>query len=106
MSTRKSTAFYAVLIAVTSVAVGMVIASRLDLSPQSVAQTLAVPAANSAPIAGPIDAQTFRYIAKTVSPSVVNIRTESRQREQELTEFYGGDDFLRRFFGQRPPQQN
>jgi serine protease Do len=106
MSTRKSTAFYAVLIAVTSVAVGMVIASRLDLSPQSVAQTLAVPAANSTPITGAIDAQTFRNIAKTVSPSVVNIRTESRQREQELTEFYGGDDFLRRFFGQRPPQQN
>ena len=106
MSTRKSTAFYAVLIAVTSVAVGMVIASRLDLSPQSAAQTLAVPAANSTPITGPIDAQTFRNIAKAVSPSVVNIRTESRQREQELTEFYGGDDFLRRFFGQRPPQQN
>ena len=106
MSTRKTTAFYAVLIAVTSVAVGMVIASRLDLSPESAAQSLSVPAANSAPIAGPVDAQTFRNIAKTVSPSVVNIRTESRQREQELTEFYGGDDLLRRFFGQRPPSQN
>jgi serine protease Do len=106
MSTRKTTAFYAVLIAVTSVAVGMVIASRLDLSPESAAQSLSVPAANSAPIAGPLDAQTFRNIAKAVSPSVVNIRTESRQREQELTEFYGGDDMLRRFFGQRPPSQN
>jgi serine protease Do len=31
---------------------------------------------------------------------VVNFRTESHQREQELTEFYGGDDMLRRFFGQ------
>jgi serine protease Do len=106
MSTRKTTAFYAVLIAVTSVAVGMVIASRLDLSPQSAAQSLSMPSANSAPIAGPIDAQTFRNIAKAVSPSVVNIRTESRQREQEMTEFYGGDDLLRRFFGQRPPSQN
>jgi serine protease Do len=106
MSTRKTTAFYAVLIAVTSVAVGMVIASRLDLSPESAAQSLSVPAANSAPIAGPLDAQTFRNIAKAVSPSVVNIRTESRQREAELTEFYGGDDLLRRFFGQRPPSQN
>jgi serine protease Do len=106
MSTRKTTAFYAVLIAVTSVAVGMVIASRLDLSPESAAQSLSVPSANSAPISGAIDAQTFRNIAKTVSPSVVNIRTESRQREQELTEFYGGDDLLRRFFGQRPPSQN
>jgi serine protease Do len=83
----------------------MVIASRLDLSPQSAAQTVAVPAANSAPLTGPIDAQTFRTIAKAMSPTVVNIRTESRAREQELTEFFGGgDDLFRRFFGQ-PRQQ-
>ena len=31
MSSRKTTLFYAVLIAVASLAVGMVIASRLDL---------------------------------------------------------------------------
>jgi serine protease Do len=105
MSTRKTTAFYAVLIAVASVAVGMVIASRMDLSPESTAQTLAVPAANSAPLTGPVDAQTFRNIAKAVSPTVVNIRTESKQREQELTEFFGGgDDLFRRFFGQPKPQ--
>jgi len=101
MSTRKTTAFYAVLIAVASVAVGMVIASRMDLSPESAAQTLVVPAANSAPLTGPVDASTFRNIAKTVSPTVVNIRTESRQRAQELTEFFGGgDELFRRFFGQ------
>ncbi len=41
MSTRKTTLFYALLIAVASLAVGMVIASRLDLSPASSAQTLA-----------------------------------------------------------------
>ena len=101
MSTRKTTVFYAVLIAVASLAVGMVIASRLDLSPESSAQVLAVPAANSTPITGPVDAVTFRTIAKAVSPAVVNIRTESHQREQDLTEFFGGgDDLFRRFFGQ------
>jgi serine protease Do len=101
MPTRKTTAFYTVLIAVASLAVGMVIASRLDLSPASTAQTIEVPPANSAPITGPLDAQTFRNIARTVSPSVVNIRTESLQRGQELTEFFGGgDDLFRRFFGQ------
>ena len=103
MSTRKTTVFYAVLIAVASLAVGMVIASRLDLSPESSAQGIAVPAANSSPIAGPVDALTFRTIAKAVSPAVVNIRTESHQREQDLTEFFGGgggDDLFRRFFGQ------
>ncbi len=108
MSSRKTTVFYGLLIGVASLAVGMVIASRLDLSPPSMAQsaTVAVPPTNSAPLAGAVDAGTFRNIAKAVSPSVVNIRTESRQRPQELTEFFGGggDDLLERFFGGQPPR--
>jgi serine protease Do len=104
MSTRKTTFFYAVLIAVASLAVGMVIASRLDLTPASSAQTIAVPAMNSTPIGGPIDAMTFRNIAKAQSPMVVNIRTEMKAKAQDLQDFFGGsggapDDFLRRFFG-------
>ena len=106
MSSRKTTMFYGLLIGVASLAVGMVIASRLDLSPPSLAQpAVTVPAANGAPLGGPIDASTFRNIAKAVSPSVVNIRTESRQRAQELTEFFGGDDLLERFFGGGQPSQ-
>ena len=117
-STRKTTIFYVVLIAMASLVVGMVIASRLDMSPTSSAQTLAIPATNSAPLSGPVDATTFRNIAKTQSPMVVSIRTESRQRTQDLSEFFGGggDDLLERFFGpgaggqnprgqQQPPQQ-
>jgi serine protease Do len=101
MSTRKTSLFYVMLIVVASVAVGMVLASRLDLSPPSAAQPLGVPPANSAPLGGPIDSTTFRNIAKSVTPAVVNIRTESRQRAQELTDFFGGggDDLLERFFG-------
>src|SRR5688572_15136530 len=105
MSTRKTTLFYALLIAVSSLAVGMVIASRLDLSPASSAQTLALPPMNSAPVTGALDAQTFRNVAKAMSPIVVNIRTESTQRAQDLSDFFGGappDDFLNRFFGQPP----
>jgi serine protease Do len=103
MSTRKTTLFYAVLIATASVAVGMVIASRLDLSPASSAQTVNVPAANTAPLTGSIDATTFRTIAKAQSPSVVNISTEARLRGRETTD--DGEDLLQRFFGdprQRP----
>jgi serine protease Do len=107
MSTRKTTLFYAVLIAVASLAVGMVIASRLDLTPTSSAQMMAVPAMNSTPLNGiAIDATTFRNIAKQQIPTVVNIRTESRQRTQDLTEFFGGgggEDMLRRFFGGQIP---
>ena len=39
MSTRKTTLFYALLIAVASAAVGMVIASKLELAPTSAAQS-------------------------------------------------------------------
>ena len=102
MSTRKTTLFYAVLLAIASLAVGMVIASRLDLTPTSSAQMVSMPAMNSTPLGGPIDSTTFRTIAKQQIPTVVNIRTESRQRTQDLTEFFGGqggDDLLRRFFG-------
>ena len=104
MSNRKTTVFYALLIAIASLAVGMVIASRLGLSPESSAQTVAV-ARNSAPLSGPVTATTFRDIAKVVTPAVVNIRTESRQKTQDLTEFFGGgggggDDLFERFFGQ------
>ena len=103
MSTRKTTLFYALLIAVASAAVGMVIASKLELAPTSAAQgsaTLGLPPANSAPLSGPVDAGTFRGIAKSMSPAVVNIRTESRQRQSQMTQFFGGDDdLLERFFG-------
>ncbi len=107
MSTRKTTLFYAVLLAIASVAIGMVLASRLDLSPSSSAQPLtAAPPANSAPISGSIDATTFRTIAREMSPAVVNIRTESTPRTEELTEFFGGEDFLRRFLPDQQRRQN
>jgi serine protease Do len=85
MSSRKSTAFYGVLIAFISVVVGMVIASRLDLAPASFASTVNVPATNSAPLSGPIDSTTFRNIAKQASPSVVSI-VVTATRAQEDTE--------------------
>src|SRR5437773_9248219 len=102
MSTRRTTLFYVLLTAVASFAVAMVIASRLDLTPASSAQTVAVPAMNSAPLNGPVNADTFRNIAKSVTPSVVNIRTEMKTRGQDLTDFFGGgspDDLFHRFFG-------
>ena len=107
MSSGKTTLFYSLLIAVASVAVGMVLASRLDLSPASAAQTIAAPPMNSAPLSGPVDASTFRNIAKAMSPAVVNIRSTSKQRAEEMTEFFGGrgDDLLERFFGGQGQQQ-
>jgi len=103
---RKITFFYAVLIAAASLAVGMVIASRLDLSPESSAQTLSVKSGSGGPLAGPLDAGTFRTIAKAQTPMVVSIRTESRRKVSDMTDvFGGGNDLFRRFFGMPPDEQ-
>ena len=104
MSTGKTSAFYLVLTLVAGMAVGMVITARLDLSPASSAQTVTVPPVNSAPLSGPIDATTFRTIAKVNAAAVVNIQTEVRQRSRDLTEYFGGgDDLFQRFFGGGDP---
>jgi serine protease Do len=110
MSNRKTALLYLVPVVLTSLLVGMVIASRFGLSPSSMAQTTAAPPMNSAPLTGTVSASTFRDIAKNVSPAVVNIRTESRQRTRDLTEFFGGgggggDDLFERFFGQPNPNR-
>ena len=112
MSTGKTSAFYLVLTLVAGMAVGMVITSRMDLTPSSSAQTVSVPPVNSAPLNGPIDATTFRTIARANASAVVNIQTEVRQRSRDMTEYFGGgDDLFQRFFGggdqgnNAPPQQ-
>jgi serine protease Do len=90
MSSRKSAAFYGLLIALVSLVVGMVIASRLDLTPTSGAADLTIPATNSAPLDGPITATTFRTIAQEAGPSVVSIMTMStREMPDDLEEFFG-----------------
>jgi len=100
MSARKSTVFYGVMIALTSLVVGMVIASRLGLSPMSVAGNLEIPKTNSAPIEGPLDAATFRNIAHEASPTVVSIQTTAeRQGGNSIEDFFG---FENPFRGQGP----
>ncbi len=91
MAGRKSTFFYSVMIALTSLVVGMVIASRLGLAPMSIAGPLEIPKTNSAPLVGPIDAGTFRTIAQEASPTVVSITTTAERQSAGggLEEFFG-----------------
>src|SRR5687768_10988551 len=109
MSNRAQTYFYGLLIALTSLVVGMVIASRLGLSPVSFAGELAIPKTNSAPLTGPLDAGTFREIAREASPTVVSIRTQvTRQASGSIEEFFGlpfgGNNRQRPRPPQAPPQ--
>ena len=100
MSKRLTTLGSAALIAVTSMAIGMIIASRFDMAPASSAQTqtFTAPPMNSEALSGPIDAGTFREIARTQANMVVNIRTESK-RAAGSNDSFGGSDQFRRFFG-------
>jgi serine protease Do len=97
------------LIAVTSIAIGLVLAARLDLVTDSAAQSfnaspeLALPETNSQPITGQLGANTFRDIAEAQSPMVVNISTESRRSGSGRNPFGGDqDELFRRFFEDRP----
>jgi serine protease Do len=101
MSNRKTTLFYSVLIGLASMAMGMVIASRLDLTPGSYAGALNIPAANSAPLVGPIDASTFRNIARDQSPTVVSIITHGTAQHMAVPDNL--PQGFQQFFG-RPPQ--
>ena len=107
MATRRNSFFSGMLIAVTSIAIGLVLAARLDLVSDSAAQTasaspgLTLPETNSAPITGQLGANTFRDIAEAQSPMVVNISTESRRPTGDLNRLFG-DDQLRRFFEDQP----
>ena len=96
MAGRKTTVFYGLMIAVTSLVVGMVIASRLGLSPVSLAGTLDIPRTNSAPLDGPIDAGTFRTIARETRSTVVSIRTVSERRGGgTIEDFFGFENPFR-----------
>ena len=107
MSKRLATLGSATLIAVTSMAIGMIIASRFDMAPASSAQTqtFTAPPMNSEPLSGPIDAGTFREIARDQASMVVNIRTESKRASGGPNDFFGGNDQFRRFFGLPGPDQ-
>jgi serine protease Do len=48
----------------------------------------------------------FRNIVKRENPVVVSINTQSHVRPPDVDDFFGGDDFFRRFFGApRPPRE-
>jgi serine protease Do len=91
MSTSKSGVFYSTLIALVSLIAGMVIASKLDLTSASFA-AVNVPATNSAPITGPLDATTFRTIAHNESPTVVSVIITGHRQGSSMDQFFNGQN--------------
>jgi serine protease Do len=91
MSTSKSGVFYGTLIALVSLIAGMVIASKLDLTPATFA-SVNVPATNSAPLTGPLDATTFRTIARNESPTVVSVIITGHRQGSSIDQFFNGQN--------------
>jgi serine protease Do len=116
MSSRRAlVVMLIVLVGAAVVAVVLAVSPQLvrNVPPQLVRtpseptqQSIGTAGSNSAaaaprtePVSGAIDAQTFRQIAEAQTPMVVNIRSESRRQTRDLSQFFGGDDPFRRFFG-------
>jgi len=58
------------------------------------------------PVAAPVPPGSFAQVAAAVKPAVVNINTVSTVRGRSpLEEFFGGEEFLRRFFGEAPGER-
>ena len=75
----------------------LVVAKREELPKNMFAQATTSP--RPGPSRGePLDDQVFRRIARAEMPMVVNIRTESRRQNRDLTQFFGRG-LLDRFFG-------
>jgi serine protease Do len=107
-------------VALVGLVAGMVFTAKLDVFNQANGQDTSkvevTPAARTVPsedISGqPLTFDAFRKIAKRMNPTVVNIYTTQIIRGRDPFEdfFGGGDDFLRRFFGdngqERESRQN
>jgi len=101
---------YLIVIIVASVMVGLVLASRLDLTTQSDAAPSPAEVVQQ-PVPGnpgiPMDTNLFRNIAREENPVVVYITTESHVKAPAQKQF--GNDFFQQFFGapfqQQQPQE-
>ena len=90
MSTSRTGVFSYTLVALVSLVAGLVLASKLDLTPTSLAAVAVnVPATNSAPLTGTLDASTFRTIAREQSPSVVSIIITGHRTGPSLDQLLG-----------------
>ena len=107
--TKRTSIFTAVLVGIMSLVVGMVLASRLDLTPGSDAQPMAVPEANSEPISGAVDATTFRRITPADLNVAISLQTRAAARRRDTTDLFENNPFLGNRRGQQrgtpPPRE-
>src|SRR5919106_3914075 len=102
MRQRTATYLVGIILIVCAAALVMAVAGRWRSGSSSVTAHSRDPAsvlASSTDPGEPMNTALFRNIAAQQNPIVVFITTESRVRVPDLSEFFGPDDFFRRFFG-------
>ena len=96
MNNRKTVLLVIVLVVGIAASVAV---SRSAMPRTFVQGAAAPPPAGASRMPSSLDADTFREIARSQMPMVVNIRTESRRQTRGLSEFFEGNDLFERFFG-------
>ncbi|HET6267983.1 MAG TPA: DegQ family serine endoprotease [Acidobacteriota bacterium] len=117
MSNRRFGLVALLMVALVGLIAGMVFTAKLDIFNQVNGESPAAPAAQAQPASHtltpspdisdqPLTFDAFRKIAKRLNPAVVNIYTTQIIRGRDpFQDFFGGDDFFRRFFGDQNPNQ-
>ncbi|RMF58089.1 MAG: Do family serine endopeptidase, partial [Calditrichaeota bacterium] len=104
---KRSKRFLVILISVlTGTMIGLVLASKLDWTGRGLADEEPTPPAFTTPQTHPLvgsdleaTSRAFVEIAKRVTPTVVSITSEKVVRVRDpFADFFGHDDFFRRFF--------
>ena len=116
---KGRTVTYATLVgvAVASLVIGLVIASKLDFTPLLNAVNAPKEESGAPGPSVPLDSNSFVRLARQMKPMAVNISTSKvikrgkalRQpspfgEDDPFRDFFGGEDFFDRFFGEMPKE--
>ena len=109
MQLKRRTFFGAVAIALTiGAALGVYSATRAELRRPLVEAQAPVTPIPVVPVQMPPQGGTFAAVADAIKPAVININVSRAGRPQgrtPLEEFFGGEEFFRRFYGEAAPEQ-
>jgi serine protease Do len=97
---RKNVAIFTLLVIVAVLAVALLRVSKRTEASAAPIDPVTTPAPARANDRGEaFTTHLFRNIARRENPVVVYITTQAHAKEPELSQYFGSDDFFRRFFG-------
>jgi serine protease Do len=96
---RKNVAIFTLIVIIAVLAVALLrVSRRTEASTARVDPTTPPATAKTNDRSEVVTTHLFRNIARRENPVVVFITTQAHTREPDLTQYFGSDDFFRRFF--------